>query len=410
MRELYMGNRPIDLLTISAHLQKQGQLEAIGGKQTLVQLSNTISSSNNITQYADDLIALSIRRNFIDVASKIIYVAYNESIDLSELVEESEKSLLTANPYYTKTKDYFDGVELGYITLKNISEARNNPNTLRGVPSGFLALDRITGGWRNGHLIIVAARPGMGKTAWVLSMLERNIVVNKIKGAIFSLEMTAEELMRRLFSINTEVDSYKIDRGHTNDTEFKAISNSKVIDTNLIVDETPGLSIYQFRLKARRFKEKHNIQYIIVDYLQLMRLTNSNGNRQEEVAEISRSLKEIAKELNIPIIALSQLSRSVETRGGDKRPQLSDLRESGSIEQDADIVMFLYRAEYYKVTQDEDGMPTQGMAETIIAKHRGGSLDTVKMRFIGKYTKFRDLDDMQNTHSSWIEEATTPEF
>jgi replicative DNA helicase len=251
----------------------------------------------------------------------------------------------------------------------------------------------MTSGWQKSDLVIIAARPGMGKTAFVVSALRNAAVEFKIPVAIFSLEMASIQLVNRMISAEAELEGEKIKRGTLADHEWTQLvhKTNKLSSAPIFIDDTPALSVLELRAKCRRLKAEHNIQIIVVDYLQLMR-GDQGGNREQEIASISRALKGIAKELNVPVLALSQLSRGVETRGGDKRPQLSDLRESGSIEQDADIVMFLYRPEYYKITVDEEGMPTQGMGEVIIAKHRNGSVGSVKLKFIGKYTKFADFD------------------
>jgi replicative DNA helicase len=286
--------------------------------------------------------------------------------------------------------------------ISQIEERKNKKDGLTGVPSGFTALDRITSGWQPSDLVIIAARPGMGKTAFVVSAM-RNAALDHGQGvAIFSLEMSSVQLVNRLISAEAELESEKLKRGEMADYEWEQLlhKTSKLSEAPIFIDDTPGLSILELRAKARRLAQQHDIKLLIIDYLQLMSggdaNKNSGGNREQEIASISRALKGIAKELNIPVIALSQLSRAVETRGGDKKPQLSDLRESGSIEQDADMVMFLYRPEYYGITQGEDGAPLNGTAEVIIAKHRNGKLDTVQLKFIGKFTKFADLDVLTN--------------
>src|SRR6185436_18616233 len=261
---------------------------------------------------------------------------------------------------------------------------------------------RILSGWQKSDLVIIAARPGMGKTAFIVSAMRNAAVDFNHAVAIFSLEMASVQLVNRMISAEAELDSEKIKKGNLADFEWQQLvhKTNRLSAAPIFIDDTPALSILELRAKCRRLKAEHNIQLIVIDYLQLMR-GDSAGNREQEIASISRALKGIAKELEVPVIALSQLSRGVETRGGDKRPQLSDLRESGSIEQDADIVMFLYRPEYYKITVDEEGLPTQGMAEVIVAKHRNGSLDTVRLKFIGKYTKFADFDGPQGGESSF---------
>jgi len=279
----------------------------------------------------------------------------------------------------------------------NELETKKNQEGLTGVPSGFTNLDRVTSGWQPTELIILAARPAMGKTAFVVSALRNAAVDHGKPVAIFSLEMSSVQLVNRLISAEAEIDSEKIRKGTLAPHEWTQLHHKiqRLTEAPIFIDDTPALSILELRAKCRRLKAQHDIQMVVIDYLQLMSGDSSNkggGNREQEIASISRALKNLAKELNVPVIALSQLSRAVETRGGDKKPQLSDLRESGSIEQDADMVCFLYRPEYYNITQDENGNSTVGIGEVIIAKNRSGSLDTVQLRFVGKYTKFCDLD------------------
>ena len=294
-----------------------------------------------------------------------------------------------------------------------IEEASKREGGFSGVPSGFTHLDRLTLGWQPSDLIIIAARPSMGKTAFVLS-LARNVAVDFQKGvAFFSLEMSAEQLMMRLIVGESGLDSRDVRNGQLTPDQWKHLETSikPLAAAPLFIDDTPALSIYEFRSKARRLKTQYDIQLVIIDYLQLMTAqTDSRGNREQEVAMISRSLKAIAKELNIPIIALSQLNRSVESRGGNKRPQLSDLRESGAIEQDADLVAFIHRPEYYGLTVDEDGAPTQGMAEIIVAKHRNGAVDTIKLRFRKEQAKFMDYDDLSGEGYSAMDSSMNTEF
>ena len=281
--------------------------------------------------------------------------------------------------------------------MDKIEEAAQKPDGLNGVPSGFADLDRLTLGWQPSDLVIIAARPAMGKTAFVLTMA-RNISVDYQKAvAVFSLEMSAVQLMTRLIIGESGLDSHNIKNGKLSPDEWAHLENAikPLAAAQMFIDDTPALSIYEFRSKVRRLKAQHNIELVIIDYLQLMTVgtTDMRGNREQEVATISRTLKAIAKELDVPILALSQLSRNVEARGGTKRPQLSDLRESGAIEQDADIVAFIHRPEYYGMTVDEDGNPTQGLAEIIVAKHRNGAVDTIKLRFRSEQAKFVDWDD-----------------
>jgi len=297
--------------------------------------------------------------------------------------------------------------------LDQIEIARQNTSGVSGVPTGFTALDRVTSGWQNSDMIVVAARPGMGKTAFVLSMARNMAVEFQRPVALFSLEMSSVQLVQRLIASETEIDAEKLRKGNLADHEFHQLHQriSRIAEAPIFIDDTPALSVFELRAKCRRLKAQHGIQMIIIDYLQLMTAggDNKGGNREQEISTISRSIKQIAKELDVPVIALSQLSRQVETRGGDKRPLLSDLRESGAIEQDADIVAFIYRAEYYGINEDADGNPTQGKAEIIIAKHRNGSLEDVPLRFIGRLAKFANLDgfDYDNPDYSKTIQANT---
>jgi replicative DNA helicase len=309
-----------------------------------------------------------------------------------ELLDKTEQSIFQISDSNLR-KNYDNMRNLMARAIQELQVMKEHKDGLTGVPSGFTELDRMTSGWQRSDLVIIAARPGMGKTAFVVSALRNAAVDFKIPVAIFSLEMASIQLVNRMISAEAELESEKIKKGNLAEHEWAQLvhKTSRLSSAPIFIDDTPALSILELRAKCRRLKAEHGIQIIVVDYLQLMR-GEQGGNREQEIASISRSLKGIAKELNVPVLALSQLSRSVETRGGDKKPQLSDLRESGSIEQDADIVMFLYRPEYYKITVDEEGMPTQGTGEVIIAKHRNGSTGNVKLKFIGKYTKFADLD------------------
>ncbi|MDD3878313.1 MAG: replicative DNA helicase, partial [Bacteroidales bacterium] len=278
--------------------------------------------------------------------------------------------------------------------VKQINKARQQPDNLSGVPSGFSELDRVTSGWQNSDLIILAARPAMGKTAFVLSMARYMAVDRNIPVAFFSLEMSSLQLITRLIASEAEISAEKLRKGTLEEYEWQQLHSkiANISEAPLYIDDTPALSIFELKAKCRRLKSQYDIKAVFVDYLQLMSTSGDNkGNREQEISSISRALKGMAKELNIPVIALSQLSRAVETRGGTKKPMLSDLRESGAIEQDADLVLFIYRAEYYKIMEDEDHQSTQGMAEIIVAKHRNGALADVKLRFQANIAKFSDL-------------------
>ncbi len=394
--DLFSDSQPIDLLTVTNQLRKNGQLELAGGAFFITELTSKVSSAANIEFHARIITEQSMKREMISIASEIQKDAYEDTTDVFELLDKMEQSLFEISEKNIR-KNYSDMRSIMKEAIMELESKKGQKDGLTGVPSGFTALDRVTSGWQKSDLVIIAARPAMGKTAFVLSVLRNAAVDHSRPVAIFSLEMSSVQLVNRLISSEAELDSEKIKKGNLADYEWEQLvhKTAKLSKAPLFVDDTPALSILELRAKCRKLKAQHDIQMVVVDYLQLMSgdsKSGGGGNREQEIASISRALKKIAKELSIPVIALSQLSRAVETRGGDKRPQLSDLRESGAIEQDADMVMFLYRPEYYGITEDEDGNSTMGVGEVIIAKHRNGSLENVKLRFIGKYTKFTDLE------------------
>jgi replicative DNA helicase len=395
--DLFTESQPIDLLTVTSQLRKNGALEIAGGAFYVTELTSKVASAANIEYHARIITEQSIKRELIKISGEIQKEAFEDTTDVFELLDKMEQSLFEISEKNIR-KNYSDMRSIMREAIIELEARKNQKDGLTGVPSGFTALDRVTSGWQKSDLVIIAARPAMGKTAFVLSVLRNAAVDHNRPVAIFSLEMSSVQLVNRLISSEAELDSEKIKKGSLADHEWAQLvhKTAKLSKAPLFVDDTPALSILELRAKCRKLKAQHDIQMVVVDYLQLMSGDSKNGgqggNREQEIASISRALKKIAKELAIPVIALSQLSRAVETRGGDKRPQLSDLRESGAIEQDADMVMFLYRPEYYGITQDEENNSTAGIGEVIIAKHRNGSLDNVKLRFIGKYTKFMDLD------------------
>jgi replicative DNA helicase len=392
--QLFGKSEPIDLLTVTNQLRQNGELEFIGGATYIAKITAKATSSN-IEEDARIIVQYAIRRNIIKTMGEVVTKAYEDTTDVYNLLDSTEQGLrdIQEGNLNKNIPDLTKVVEDTIRELKSKSDAKVGDSS---VPSGFPSLDRVTGGWHNTELTIIAARPGMGKTAFVISALRNAAIDFKIPVALFSLEMSNTQVMLRLISAEAEIDSRKLRKGELERQDWEALNSqlSNLENAPIYIDDTPALTILEFRSKARKLKAQHGVRMIIVDYLQLM--SGGTGriglNREQEIAAISRSLKTVAKELNIPVIALSQLSRSVETRGGDKRPQLSDLRESGSIEQDADVVMFLYRPEYYDIFEDEKGQSTKDMAEVIIAKNRSGSLDTVPLRFIGAYTRFAEND------------------
>ena len=395
IKELFEQSQPVDILTVTAALRKKGELEIVGGPYYITQLTNRVASSANIEFHARIISQKFIQRELIRVSTEIIRKSYEDTTDVFELLDEAEANLFQVAEFNIRN----DTVALKNVmhqTIKSIEAAALRPDGITGVASGFTYLDRVTAGWQPSDLIILAARPGMGKTALILSMM-RNAAVDYNKPvAIFSLEMGAMQLVQRLISSETELEADKLRRGKLEPHEWQQL-NSKINNLSkaaMFIDDTPALSVFEMRAKCRRLKAQHNIQLVVVDYLQLMTSGNEGkGNREQEISTISRSLKSIAKELKVPVIALSQLSREVEKRGANKRPQLSDLRESGAIEQDADMVLFIYRPEYYQLTTDDnDNQLTTGYSEIIIAKNRHGEQKKIPIQFIDKFTKFVDIE------------------
>ncbi len=398
--QLFQDSQPIDLLTVSSELRKKGKLESIGGEFYLVQLSQRVSSSAHIEFHARIILQKFIQRSLIKISNEIIESAYKESTDVFDLLDEAESKLYDVTQGNIKKSS--ESAQNLVLEAKKKIEEISKQDGLSGVSTGFEKLDKLTSGWQPSDLIIIAARPGMGKTALTLSMARNIAVTKQIPVAFFSLEMSSIQLITRLISSETGLSSEKLRTGKLADHEWQQL-NVKVTDLEkapLFIDDTPSLSIFDLRAKARRLASQHGIKLIVVDYLQLMTAGTSNksGNREQEISMISRNLKALAKELDIPVIALSQLSRAVETRGGTKRPMLSDLRESGAIEQDADIVSFIYRPEYYNIDEwdDDERTPSQGQAEFIVAKHRNGGLDNIRLKFIGHLGKFEDLDNFDS--------------
>ncbi|KAA3624692.1 MAG: replicative DNA helicase [Flavobacterium sp.] len=393
---LFENSEPVDLLTVSAQLKKDAKLDAAGGEFYLVQLTQKVSSSAHIEFHARIILQKYIQRSLIKISNEIIEDSYDETTDVFDLLDNAEAKLYEITQGNIKRSS--ETAQSLVIQAKKRIEEIANREGLSGIPSGFTKVDKLTSGWQPSDLIIIAARPGMGKTALTLSMARNIAVEHNIPVAFFSLEMSSVQLITRLISSETGLNSEKLRTGNLAKHEWEQL-NVKVKGLEkapLFIDDTPSLSIFDLRAKARRLSSQHGIQLIIVDYLQLMTAGGSQkgGNREQEISTISRNLKALAKELNVPVIALSQLSRAVETRGGSKRPLLSDLRESGAIEQDADIVSFIYRPEYYKIDEwdDEDRTPTAGQAEFIVSKHRNGGLDEIRLKFIGHLGRFENLE------------------
>ncbi len=393
IKKLSGKEKPVDLLMVTQELKDRDQLEEIGGPAYITQLTRRVASAAHIEFHARIIAQKFIQRELIRVSTEIQTKSYDDTLDVDDLIDFSESALFQIAEGNIK-KETVPIKPLLNEAILQIEKAKNQKEGLSGVPSGFTVIDRITSGWQRTDLIIIAARPSMGKTAFVLSMA-RNMAVNHNKSvALFSLEMSSIQLVTRLISAETELGSQKLKSGRLEDWEWEHLNRkiSSLDKAPIFIDDTPALSIFEFRAKCRRLKMQHQIDIIIVDYLQLMTAgSDSRGSREQEVSTISRSLKAIAKELDVPILALSQLNRSVESREG-KRPQLSDLRESGAIEQDADIVLFIHRPEYFGITEDDSGNSLLGVAEIIIAKHRNGATDDVHLAFKKELAKFSDME------------------
>ena len=393
---LYERGNPLDILTVESELRDKNLLDVVGGGGYLADLTRSVSSAANIDYHAQIIAEKAVKRNLILNCNEIIKAAYDTTSDANDVLDSAEQKIFEianakARSNATAISDILKDT-LGYL-----EELRGKPEGVTGVPSG-LDVDRYTSGWQNGDLIIIAARPSMGKTAFTLTAA-RNAALHPDESlqanvAIFSLEMSAQQLVQRFLTMEARIDAQAARTGRVKDEDFKRLIDaaSRLFTANIFIDDTPSLSVMELRTKCRRLKSEHDIGMIVVDYLQLMTANSRDiGNREQEIATISRGLKSLAKELNVPVIALSQLSRQVEQRGGDKRPQLSDLRESGSIEQDADVVCFLYRPEYYGITTTPEGESTNGLAELIIGKQRNGPIGSTRMFFVKEYARFERL-------------------
>ena len=398
VQSLNLQEKPVDIMTVTEELRHKGTLEDVGGPAYVVELSSQVASSAHIEYHAHILAQKFLARQLIQFASMIETDAFDETVDVDDLMQKAEGALFEISQK-NMLQDYVQIDTIVDQAHQLLLQASNRESGLTGVPSGFRKLDDITAGWQPSDLVIIAGRPAMGKTSFALS-IAKNVAIDYRKPiAFFSLEMNNVQLVNRLISNVCSIPGNKILNGQLTPDEWERFDSNirKMQGAPIYVDDTPGLSIFELRTKARRLVREHGIELLMIDYLQLM---NANGmrfnSRQEEVSTISRSLKGLAKELNIPVLALSQLSRAVEQRDGPegKRPQLSDLRESGAIEQDADMVLFVHRPEYYHILQDEKGNDLHGMAQIIIAKHRKGATGDVLLNFRGEYTRFSNPEDI----------------
>ena len=395
---LFERGNPVDLVTLTEELKRRDHLEEVGGSYYLTELTTQVASAANVEYHARIIAEKSLLRKMIETMTTIVGKAYDSGADAFELLDEAESKIFrisdsqlrkAASPMNEVVKD----------TLERLETIHGQDTGLTGVPSGFHNLDDMTSGWQDSDLIIIAARPSMGKTAFSLACAQNAAThpEHSTGVAIFSLEMGAQQLAQRMLTSEARVDAHRARMGRMKDDDWQRLARAAgaLSEADIFIDDTPGLSVLELRAKCRRLVAEHDIGLVVVDYLQLMQASGANlrsgANREQEIAHISRSLKGLAKELNIPVLALSQLNRAVENRGGDKRPQLSDLRESGSIEQDADVVAFIYRAERYGITVDEQGNSTEGIAEIIIGKQRNGPIGSVELAFVNQYARFENL-------------------
>lgn len=401
IQTLNIQEKPVDIMTVTEQLRRQGELEEVGGPAYIVDLSSHVASSANIEYHSHILAQKYLARQLIHFASTIETDAFSEQTDVDELMQRAEAQLFELSQK-NMVQDFKQIASVVDEAHQILLKAANTSGGLTGVPSGFTKLDEITSGWQPSDLVIIAGRPAMGKTSFALSIAKNVAVDYNVPVAFFSLEMNNVQLVNRLISNVCEIAGSKILNGQLAKDEWERFDNNvrRLQDAPIYVDDTPSLSIFELRTKARRLVREHGIKLLMIDYLQLMNASGMRLNsRQEEVSTISRSLKGLAKELNIPILALSQLNRSVESRDGGKdgidgkRPQLSDLRESGAIEQDADMVLFVHRPEYYRIFEDSNGNSLRGMAYCIIAKHRKGKTDDVLLSFKGEFTRFGNPDE-----------------
>ncbi len=400
IQSLSANDAPIDVLSVAEKLKQAGQLEQAGGVIYLSDLTRRVASAAHIRYHAQIIAQKATARDLITAACQIEEKGYDETQDVDELVEEATAKIFEISQRSQK-RDVTHIYPVITEAFDRMHKASENDGNISGIPSGFTELDKITSGWQKSDLVIIAARPAMGKTAFVLSMAKNIAVDFNIPVAIFSLEMSNVQLVNRLIMNVCEIEGNKIRNGRLTKAEWDKLDNSIGVLQNapIYVDDTPGLSVFELQSKARKLVKEHKIQLIIIDYLQLMNANGmSFGSREQEVSIISRNLKGLAKELDIPVIALSQLSRAVEKRDSSnsnvdgKKPLLSDLRESGAIEQDADMVCFIHRPEYYKLYDDGNGKDLRGLGQIIVAKHRNGATDEIWLRFIGKYTRFQNED------------------
>ena len=397
IQALNLSEKPVDFMTVIEELKRQGDLDSVGGAPYIVELTSRVASSAHIEYHAHILAQKFLARQLISFSSRIQEKAFDETIDPDVLMQDAEGQLFEISQKNMKT-DYTQIDPVIKRVTEQLQIAATNSGGMTGVPTGYTELDKYTSGWQKSDLVIIAGRPAMGKTSFALSLAKNIAVDYRIPIAFFSLEISNDQLVQRLISNTCSVPGQKLLNGQLSQDEWERFDKNigKLHGAPIYVDDTAGLSVFELRTKARRLHREKGVQIIMIDYLQLMNANGMRfGSRQEEVSTISRSLKGLAKELNIPILALSQLNRGVENREGNegKRPQLSDLRESGAIEQDADMVLFVHRPEYYRIYQDEKGNDMHGVAQVLIAKHRKGGTGDVNLKFRGEFTRFENPED-----------------
>jgi len=386
MLDLYGKSEPIDLITLTEQLSKKENLENVGGASYLTSIASRVPTAANIKHHSKIVKEKATLRNLITTATEIVTTSYDTEQNVNEVLDQAESKIFSISENMVK-QSYVHVKDVLKDTIEMVDKLYNKKELITGLPTGFMDLDEATTGLHPGDLIVIGARPGMGKTAFCLNIVTNAAISEKRPIAVFSLEMTKEQLVLRMICAEAEVDSKAVRSGYHSKEDYRKLVNSagRLADAPIYIDDSFN-SVLEIRAKSRRLKSEHGLGLIVIDYLQLMSGTNSNTSREQVISDISRSLKALAKDLSVPIIVISQLNRSCEMRGGDKRPLIADLRESGAIEQDADIILFLYRGEYYPDVKDAE----EGLAELNIAKQRNGPTKRIKLSFLDKYTKFKD--------------------
>jgi len=391
--DLYDKNQPVDIITVSDELTKRKELDNLGGRVYLLELTEKIATTANIEYHANIILEKATLRKLIGTSTQIVSQCYDATLEVDDLLDRAEQEIFNISE--KRIKEGF--VSIGDLlphTFEAIEEYQKKGGMVTGLSTGFIELDTLTGGLQRSDLIVVASRPSMGKTAFCLSTAEHAAIEERIPVGIFSLEMTKSQLAQRMLCSRARFSTHKMRTGRISDHEYSnlAVAVGPLAESKIFIDDTPNIGILQMRAKARRLKAQFDVGLVIVDYLQLMQGPKRAESRQQEISMISRSLKGLAKELEVPVIAVSQLSRKVEDRGGDKRPMLADLRESGAIEQDADVVIFVYRPEFYGIEKFKDQAPTEGVAEIILSKHRNGPTGNLRLTFIKDYARFENME------------------